>query len=951
MPRITGFYSYKGGVGRSMALAHCAAEWARRGRKVLIIDLDLEAPGQHCTSLFKDAFLGPQSTQRVGFVDFCNDFAKRIENGLPELQGYIVRSPEELRSGPEARSAPGELYLMPAGDMRTGGHYRKTLAAFSWEEAMNPGFKALAHLKTECARLGFHEVLIDSRTGDADPFYVVSLELAHVLVMVSGYNRQNLLGTQAQMALLDQYPTSRQPAKRLLVLSPKPTGFDGSDDGYWRSHIRPVAPALPEPDAELPYDKRLALSEDMLLDDLLHGKEGYARSIAKLVGAIESPTPAQTTSPLTTLVNPFSVIRTDYASNSELARFFVDPGEAVTRALRDFMPVMVYGNRGTGKTMLAKHFAYETALADLRQEATPKDLPQQVGLYLRLDLDLLNTFNTRDEKLRSQFDLLFANFFDLLVLKKALSALESFGGLSAWCDPQRLFRLLYREFDEGERANASEQLTLDAFLDFVDEHFSRIRRYLNNPSIQSHPFKIQSNILMKLLVEILLADAKQNFAERWFAVLVDEVENFETYQQKVLNSRLKQIKFNDRITFRYFLRHEGLRTQATVVSASKEDQYQIIQESHDFRTLKLDEGFLADQFEKHVRQIAAHQLSLQPQVGRILLAEEQRDLAQLLESWTPEQEAQRLVARSKREDKVKRWLQTQKFKLSPQFWDWYAQQDNAVLRRVVAVFLIHQGKNADAVATAFTAWNEQARNWYHNYHRAALFWLCRQYSANKLYGGLNDVLMLSGQNVRYFLEYLRAIVDHWLADASHSQGLQLPIPVEVQDKAIRARAQFYIDDLRGKPRYAEEMLNIVKRLGSIFAEMHGSPRQSQFEVNHFSIADLGPNTTKDLKDWLRECRMENLLLRRPGNKQKSLRDDRLDDWVLHPCFAPYFNISLRRKKKLDSLSSADVRLLFKGNEAEFKSLSARLSKARKTSDNASETDGLFDVTDDDATDS
>ena len=39
------FYSYKGGVGRSMAMAGVAYLLARRGLKVLAIDFDLEAPG------------------------------------------------------------------------------------------------------------------------------------------------------------------------------------------------------------------------------------------------------------------------------------------------------------------------------------------------------------------------------------------------------------------------------------------------------------------------------------------------------------------------------------------------------------------------------------------------------------------------------------------------------------------------------------------------------------------------------------------------------------------------------------------------------------------------------------------------------------------------------------------------------------------------------------------
>ena len=54
--RIITFYSYKGGTGRSMALANIAfllarglagdpAQTATRARRVLMIDWDLEAPG------------------------------------------------------------------------------------------------------------------------------------------------------------------------------------------------------------------------------------------------------------------------------------------------------------------------------------------------------------------------------------------------------------------------------------------------------------------------------------------------------------------------------------------------------------------------------------------------------------------------------------------------------------------------------------------------------------------------------------------------------------------------------------------------------------------------------------------------------------------------------------------------------------------------------------------
>ena len=47
MGNIITFYSYKGGTGRSMALANVSYLLASWGYKVLLVDWDLEAPGLH----------------------------------------------------------------------------------------------------------------------------------------------------------------------------------------------------------------------------------------------------------------------------------------------------------------------------------------------------------------------------------------------------------------------------------------------------------------------------------------------------------------------------------------------------------------------------------------------------------------------------------------------------------------------------------------------------------------------------------------------------------------------------------------------------------------------------------------------------------------------------------------------------------------------------------------
>src|SRR5580698_2026224 len=62
------FYSYKGGVGRSMALPNVAALLAKWGHSVLVVDWDLEAPGL-------ERFFGPLSVEvavgasKPGIVD------------------------------------------------------------------------------------------------------------------------------------------------------------------------------------------------------------------------------------------------------------------------------------------------------------------------------------------------------------------------------------------------------------------------------------------------------------------------------------------------------------------------------------------------------------------------------------------------------------------------------------------------------------------------------------------------------------------------------------------------------------------------------------------------------------------------------------------------------------------------------------------------------------------
>jgi len=96
----TTFYSYKGGVGRTLALLNVATLLASNGRKVVAVDLDLEAPGFGLSSLTRVLRDG----QPLGATDLLHD---RFHGGAADLQSFCYQPTQLLGEIAE------NLWLMP----------------------------------------------------------------------------------------------------------------------------------------------------------------------------------------------------------------------------------------------------------------------------------------------------------------------------------------------------------------------------------------------------------------------------------------------------------------------------------------------------------------------------------------------------------------------------------------------------------------------------------------------------------------------------------------------------------------------------------------------------------------------------------------------------------------------------------------------------------------------
>ena len=80
VPPVLAFHSIKGGVGRSSAVAVLAAHQAARGRNVLVVDLDLEAPG------IGALLLAREDLPQLGVLDWLVETSLR-----PDAEGELIQ--------------------------------------------------------------------------------------------------------------------------------------------------------------------------------------------------------------------------------------------------------------------------------------------------------------------------------------------------------------------------------------------------------------------------------------------------------------------------------------------------------------------------------------------------------------------------------------------------------------------------------------------------------------------------------------------------------------------------------------------------------------------------------------------------------------------------------------------------------------------------------------------
>ncbi len=166
-----------------MALANIAVLLSQMGRRVLVVDWDLEAPG--LDQYFKK-YISPAELSKPGLLDLFLA-VEGVNSNLSELtwRDLIIEVDVEGRC---------PISLITSGQKHDKGYIGRVVQ-FNWENFFSEfdGGEYIEKLRNEW-REEFDLVLIDSRTGITDSGGVCTIQMPDVLVLVFTANSQSIDG-------------------------------------------------------------------------------------------------------------------------------------------------------------------------------------------------------------------------------------------------------------------------------------------------------------------------------------------------------------------------------------------------------------------------------------------------------------------------------------------------------------------------------------------------------------------------------------------------------------------------------------------------------------------------------------------------------------------------------------------------------------------------------------
>jgi hypothetical protein len=599
-------------------------------------------------------------------------------------------------------------------------------------------------------------------------------------------------------------------------------------------------------------------------------------------------------------------------------------------------PRLLIGGRGCGKTMLLRYLSHQSAFSKDRDIIPPNAL-EHIGLYWRVDTQFSAIMNERG----LAEDVWHSAFNHLMSLFLGIEILESIGSIAkSKCELLDCGTAEAAQFDRLAAFDPSFSGSLDQLSKAFEKKLWEVELWVANVRKSPEPVFLPGATFLTALIETIKS-AFPSLSPALYFVYVDEFENLLPYQQRILNTYIKHSEAP--LIFNIAMKRHAFETLQTVGNES-------IQNIADYRTHDLEEYLLEAEFSVFAAEVLFLNLAMAGikdvpvETGKLrdpgALAERrdkgyrERILSRARELF-PILSHEELAALAFENDALKRKVR-ERIHLALQSRNSPAAIDEFFRpafpqASITATALLHRKRlPVEEVRREFRLLEEGRENkftgttgWIHNNFIGCLLWLYESYSTPcPFYAGFDTFCILARGNLRHFLELCHTSLNQIRDRPDEDQFVVSP---QMQAKAARQASTAFLNEIPAFGRFGDRLHTFVFRLGSLFALAHRRPTQSEPEQSHFAISS--GSTMLDDADiaFLREAEKWSVIFEEEETKLKSDIQVASFEYVLNPVYAPYFNITCRKKRKL-GLSTDDLHTLIHGTFDEATDLLRRFSK-------------------------
>ena len=200
MSEIISIHSFRGGTGKSNLIANIAFAVASQGKRIGIVDTDIQSPGIHVIfGLEEDEFKYSINDYLWGKCS-CKEAAYEVSKQLKKPDGTL----EEI---------PGTMYLVPSS--LKAGEIAKILREGYDVGLLNDGFQDLIE------ELELDYLFIDTHPG-LNEETLLSIAISDVFVIIMRPDRQDFLGTAVTLEVAQKLDVPDM----IMLVNKTPKNFD-----------------------------------------------------------------------------------------------------------------------------------------------------------------------------------------------------------------------------------------------------------------------------------------------------------------------------------------------------------------------------------------------------------------------------------------------------------------------------------------------------------------------------------------------------------------------------------------------------------------------------------------------------------------------------------------------------------------------------------------------------